>query len=70
MERKTLSILNKVAKGKMTPEVAKQKLFKLFDIDIPFCNPPNITYCKQSIYPDFDCETCKWKLQNNKQKHK
>jgi len=26
-----------------------------------FCHPPNITYCKQAIYPDFDCNTCKWR---------
>ena len=27
-----------------------------------FCKPPNITYCKQSIYPDYDCSKCKWKI--------
>lgn len=65
MKEETLSILNMVAKGEMTIEVAQQKLFDLFDVIVPFCNPPNITYCKQSIYPDFDCETCKWKLQSD-----
>jgi hypothetical protein len=25
------------------------------------CIPPNITYCKLEIYPDFDCNTCKWR---------
>lgn len=29
-----------------------------------FCNPPNITYCKKIIQKDFDCETCKWKINN------
>lgn len=24
------------------------------------CRPPNITYCKKEIHPDFDCMTCKW----------
>jgi len=64
MKKKILSILNKVAKGKMTPEIAQEKLFVLFGVSIPFCTPPNITYCKQAIYPDFDCKTCKWKVQN------
>jgi len=26
-----------------------------------FCAPPNITECKQAIYPDYDCNKCKWK---------
>jgi len=32
MKKKTLSILNKVAKGKMTPEIAQEKLFDLFGV--------------------------------------
>ncbi len=40
------------------------KLFYQPDVSVTFCNPPNITYCKQAIRPDFDCDLCKWKSQN------
>lgn len=30
-------------------------------IGLKYCDPPNITYCKQVIHPEFDCNTCKWK---------
>ena len=38
--------------------------FALIDDGNTFCRPPNITYCNQEIYPDFDCNTCKWKNEN------
>ena len=34
---------------------------KLLDDNVFYCRPPNLTYCKKEIYPDFDCDTCKWK---------
>ena len=73
MKKKTLSILNRVKNGKITPEQAQKKLFDLFHIEENYieehyCNPPNLTYCKQAIYPEFDCTKCKWVIKNKEQK--
>lgn len=33
----------------------------IIEANKPFCVPPNLTYCKLELHPDFDCNTCKWK---------
>ena len=45
-----------------TPEtVVDLSEYVLTKKEKPFCTPPNITECKQAIYPDYDCNKCKWK---------
>lgn len=50
-----------------TIKKAKEELNELGDKGInkkretvATCCPPNLTYCKAEIYPDYDCESCKW----------
>lgn len=41
----------------------KEKMGEIEDEEA-FCIPPNLTYCKKEIHPDFDCSTCKWLRSN------
>lgn len=66
MERKSeslKSILTDLDNKELTKHQAHELICTLLDVSDLYCDPPNLTYCKQSIYPDFDCNTCKHKIQ-------
>jgi len=45
-----------------TPEtVMDNSDYILLKTEEVFCSPPNTTYCKLMIEPNYDCNQCKWK---------
>ena len=48
--------------NEMTPTELVHRYFE----ETAYCNPPNITYCKRAINPDYDCSKCEWIKFRNK----
>lgn len=56
------SVLLILCDGKTVPDTeSKCNKHVVSHNEVAFCYPPNILHCKLEIYPDYDCNKCKWK---------